>query len=227
MIVCPNCRSTNEEDARFCMTCGRSLEPGPSLRIRPEGGKTGLEEIRPPKPPARWPAFLAVAVLLVGAAGFFGWRAFGPDPCRGKFASSQFGYCLTVPAGWQASQARIGTVSVDQFSPAAASTVVLVSAVDLPTNATLSQFGSEVRQQDEAAQLTPGQPTPTTVGGLPAQQWDIDVASQTGGASYKLREIVVVKGEVGWKIQMNDSAASFQQHLSSLAEMLRTWHFAS
>ena len=42
MIVCPNCRTSNEEHARFCQTCGRSLQPGPSPRVRPEGGTSGL-----------------------------------------------------------------------------------------------------------------------------------------------------------------------------------------
>jgi hypothetical protein len=226
MIVCPNCRTSNEEHARFCQTCGRSLDPGPSPRVRPDGGTSPLAEIHPPKPPARWPAFVALVVLLVAVAGFFGYKEFGPDPCRGKFASPQFGYCLTVPAGWQADQARIGTVSVDQFTPPSASTVVLVSAVDLPSNAGLSDFASQVRQQDQQAQLTPGQPQSTTVGGLPAQQWDVTVPPASGSTSYMLREVVVVKGEVGWKIQMNDAASSFQQHLQSLAEMLRSWHFS-
>jgi hypothetical protein len=226
MIVCPNCRTSNAEHAQFCMSCGRALEPGPSLRVRPEGGHHAPTEIRPPKPPARWPGFLALAIVLVGAAGFFAWRAFAPDPCRGKFSSSQFGYCLTVPAGWQADAARVGTANVDMFAPPASSAIVLVNAIDLPSNATLSDFGSSVRQQDQQAQLTPGQPEQTTVGGLPAQQWDIEAAAQGGGATFKIREVVVVNGEVGWKISMNDSASAFQSHLASLSEMLRTWHFA-
>jgi hypothetical protein len=226
MIVCPNCRTSNEEHARFCQSCGRSLEPGPSPRVRPEGGTSGLAEIRPPKPPARWPAIVLVVGLIVFAGAYFGYQEFGPDPCRGKFASPHFGYCLTVPNGWQANPARIGTVSVDQFNPPSSSTVVLVSAVDLPSNAGLSEFASQVRQQDQQAQLTPGRPRSTVVGGLPAQQWDVTVPAATGSTSYMLREVVVVKGEVGWKIQMNDPAASFQQHLGSFAEMLRSWHFA-
>ncbi|MDP9295599.1 MAG: zinc-ribbon domain-containing protein [Actinomycetota bacterium] len=226
MIVCPNCRTSNEEHAQFCMTCGRPLDPGPSLRLRREEGPHAPTEIRPPKPPARWPAFLVLGVLLVGAAGFFGWRVFGPDPCRGKFSSSQFGYCLTIPAGWQADQARVGSASLDQFAPPASSAVVLVAAVDLPTNSGLSLFGSSVRQQDQQAGLQPGEPQATTVGGIPAQQWDISVASQSGGQTFKIREVVVVNGEVGWKISMNDSASAFQSHLASLTEMLRSWRFA-
>jgi hypothetical protein len=225
MIVCPNCRVSNEEHARFCMTCGRPLDPGPSLRVRPEGGPHAPTEIRPPKPPARWPGFLALGVLIVGAAGFFGWKVFAPDPCRGKFSSSQFGYCLTVPAGWQADAARVGTANVDMFAPSASSTVVIVAAVDLPTNSGLTSFGSSVRQQDQQGGLQPGQPESTTVGGMPAQQWDITVPSQSGAQTFKVREIVVVNGEVGWKISMNDSASAFQSHLAPLTEMLRSWRF--
>ena len=109
MIVCPNCRTANEEHARFCQTCGRSLDPGPSPRVRPEGGTSGLAEIRPPKPPARWPAIVVVVALIVFAGAFFGYKEFGPDPCRGKFASPQFGYCLTVPNGWQAKTGMMPT----------------------------------------------------------------------------------------------------------------------
>jgi hypothetical protein len=226
MIVCPNCRTANEEHARFCQSCGRSLDPGPSPRVRPEGGTSGLAEIRPPKPPARWPAIAVVVTLIVIAGAYFGYQEFGPDPCRGKFASPRFGYCLTVPNGWQANPARIGTVSVDQFNPPSASTVVLVSAVDLPSDAGLSEFASQVRQQDQQAQLTPGEPQPTAVGGLPAAQWDVTVPAASGSTGYTIREVVVVKGEVGWKIQMNDAASSFEHHLGSLTQMLRSWHFS-
>jgi uncharacterized membrane protein YvbJ len=34
MLVCPNCRNENLEEAQVCRVCGRSLEPvGMSLRM--------------------------------------------------------------------------------------------------------------------------------------------------------------------------------------------------
>jgi hypothetical protein len=226
MIVCPNCRSSNQEEARFCMNCGRTLEPGPSPRVRPDGSHQGLAEIRPPKPPARWPAFLALGAMIVFAAGFFGWQVFGPDPCRDKFASSQFGYCLAVPAGWQADPARVGTAPMDEFSPNASSTTVLIQAADLPANLALAEFSSSLRQQEEAAGYMPGEPQQTTVGGFPAQWWDTEVPAPDGSEGFKIRDVVVVKDEVGWRIQLNDATSAFDSHLPSLAQMLRSWHFA-
>jgi hypothetical protein len=57
-----------------------------------------------------------------------------------------------------------------------------------------------------------------------AQVWDITIASDAGTA-YQLREVVVVKDQVGWRITLNDVADTFDEHAAPFQEMLRSWRF--
>lgn len=119
----------------------------------------------------------------------------------------------------------VGSVAVDQFSLPLLSTTVLVEAVDLAEGTGLRQFGDFVRQRDDQAGLTPGPVSNLLMDGVEAQQWDIEVLS-AAGESFQLREVVVVVGEVGWRITLNDSAESFSANAESFHLMLRSWRFS-
>ncbi|MGQ0668106.1 MAG: hypothetical protein ACT4PO_00260 [Actinomycetota bacterium] len=228
MIVCPNCRTINEEGLETCTSCGRSLAPGPSLLgpSRRTAGEAPPLEIKAPKPVSKWRPWVLLGFVVVLAASFVVWRSAKPDPCRGtNFTSEKFGYCLTVPEGWTAGNAMVGNVAVDQFSLPLRSTTVLVEAVDLAEGTGLRQFGDFVRQRDDQAGLTPGPVSNLRLGGVEAQQWDIELTSATG-ESFQLREVVVVVGEVGWRITLNDSAESFSANAESFHRMLRSWRFS-
>lgn len=228
MIVCPSCRTINDEGVETCMNCGRSLAPGPSLMgssRRTEGERHAIEIPAPPQPSKWRPVALAAFVLLV-VAGFGAWRLLRPDPCRGtNFTSDAFGYCLMIPEGWDAGTAQVGTVSLDQFSLPTESTTVLVEAVDLADDTGLQQFGEFVRRRDGQAGLSAGPVRETLLDGIEAQQWDITHTSQTGDV-FKLREVVVVNGEVGWRITLNDSMDGFDGHVKAFQRMLDSWQFS-
>jgi hypothetical protein len=72
--------------------------------------------------------------------------------------------------------------------------------------------------------LKAGPRASTEIDGVAAQVWDITVASEAGTA-YQLREVVVVKDQVGWRITLNDLADTFDDHAAPFQEMLRSWRF--
>jgi hypothetical protein len=228
MIVCPSCRAANEEDRETCESCGRSLEPGPVTLApqRPPASAGPVLEIAPPKPPSRWRPYVIVgglALVVVAAGGFLLLR---PDPCEGtNFTSDAFGYCLTVPDGWTAEPALFGAdVTLDQFAPPTASTTVIVEAVDLEEGVGLDEWAGFVRQQDADAGLVPGPASEAIVDGVTARQWDVSATSDAG-TDYRMREVVVVRDEVGWRITLNDTEDRFDVSAASFERMLDSWRF--
>lgn len=227
MIVCPSCRTVNQEDLQFCSSCGRSLEPGPTTMLprRPEEERPEIE-IRTPKGPSKWRPVAIVGVVVFAAAAFGGYTLFRRDPCaETNFTSAAFGYCLTVPEGWTAEPARFGAdVTLDQFAPPRDSATVIVEAVDLQDGAQLAGWADFVRRKDEGAGLIPGPASEAIIDGVAAQQWDVSVASE-GGTDYQMREVVVVQNDIGWRITLNDVASSFDVSSATLERMLGSWRF--
>jgi len=227
MIVCPSCRTANQEDQQFCASCGHSLEPGPTRMLprRAEDERPPIE-IRRPKGPSKWRPIVLVSVVVFAAAALGSYSLFRRDPCEGtNFVSEAFGYCLTVPEGWAAEPARFGAdVTLDQFAPPTDSATVIVDAVDLKDGAQLEGWADFVRQKDEGAGLTPGPASEATVDGAAAQQWDVSVTSKNG-SDYRMREVVVVQNDIGWRITLNDLASSFDVSTATLEQMLESWRF--
>lgn len=228
MIVCTGCRHANQEDAQFCAKCGRSLEPVATymLSTRRAGSERPPIEFTPRKAPSKVPAAVLVGVLAAAVIGVGAWLLFQPDPCRGtNFTSDNFGYCLTVPEGWTAERARFGSnVELDQFAVPAEGVTVIVEAVDLEQGADLQGFVGLVRRRNEEAGLVPGPASDAEIDGVAAQAWDMATTSDSG-TSYQLREVVVVRDDVGWRITLNDVAESFDQHAASFQDMLVSWRF--
>jgi hypothetical protein len=228
MIVCPACRNANDEGTQFCARCGRSLEPTASYMMptrRASGERPHIED-PPHAAPSRWRALVVLGAVVLGAVGVGTWLLLRPDPCRGtNFSSANFGYCLTVPEGWTAEPARFGSsVELDQFAVPSQGATVLVEAVDLQQKDDLGGFADMVRQKDESAGLKPGPGRRTEIDGVAAQVWDITIVSDAG-TSYQMREVVVVKDQVGWRITLNDVADAFEEHAVPFDEMLRSWRF--
>ena len=227
MIVCPSCRTANQEDRQFCESCGRSLEPGPTTLLpRRSDEERPPIEIRKPKGPSKWRPVALVGIVVCAAAAYGGYTLFRRDPCEGtNFASEAFGYCLTVPEGWTAEPARFGAdVTLDQFSPPTDSATVIVDAVDLEDGAQLEGWADFVREKDEGAGLTPGPASEATIDGVAAQRWDVSVTSENG-TDYQMREVVVMRDGIGWRVTLNDLASSFDVSSATLERMLDSWRF--
>jgi len=212
VLVCPECRHANDEEAQVCANCGRTLLPAQIfLGARREGGTAPIE-IKPPKPSPPWIPWAVLAGIAGIVLGVFLVRQ-AADPCReANFTSEDFGYCLSYPEGWVAGIARIGDAQVDQFQTPDESTTVFVEAVDLASETDLQAFGEAVRQRDEDAGLTPGTVSQRSVDGESALEWDVTVEPQDG-ATYKMREVVTVVGEIGWRITLSGSEDDFDGSL--------------
>jgi hypothetical protein len=227
VVVCPSCRTINAEEATACASCGASLEPGVASLTpvrRTESERPPLE-IQQPKPPSKWRPFVILGLLLGGIAVVSGAYLLRPDPCEGaNFESENFGYCISVPEGWRASEARFGAdVVLDQFAPPTESTTVLVEAVDLESGAALEDWAATVLQKDEGIGLTPGAASEIELGGVPALQWE--VTSTDGQQSFRMREVVAVRGDVGWRIALSDLSDGFGTSAVVFQGMLETWRF--
>ena len=160
---------------------------------------------------------LAVIVVLVAVAGT--WFALRPQACDGKYSSTQFDYCLTVPQGWNASVAHIGPTDVDQFVSPPATTVVL--SIPLRSGVSLFRYATAARAQDTTKGLVAGPLTSTHVGGVNAYQWQL---SEKNGR-FQGVEVVTVHDDVGWTIQLNDDESTIGSHLDQFHSMLSSFHF--
>ena len=228
MVICPACRHVNDEEATACAQCGSSLEPGVAtlLPVRRAETERPPLEIRAPKPPSRARPYVIIGGLVVAALVAGGVFLFRPDPCRGtNFESETFGYCLLVPEGWEAGPARFGAdVTLDQFAPPTNSATVIVEAVDLESGEALEDWSARVRQRDEDAGLAPGDSSELVLDGVGALAWDVAVEPEDGQA-FRMREVVAVRGEVGWRITLSDVADAFSTSSVAFAGMLESWQF--
>jgi hypothetical protein len=226
VVICPACRQENLEESTVCSRCGRTLDPGVATFLpRSTEGERPPLEIRAPKQPSTWrvvAVFGVIGLLVAGVGVYFLVR---PNPCDGtNFTSTNFGYCVLVPQGWQAGPAHFGSdVTLDQFAPPTSATTVLVATVDLDAGARLADFSNFVRQKDESAGLTPGPESDTKVDGVPALQWDMTV--DTNGETYRMREVVVVRDDVGWRITLNDLEQGFPNSAVAFHDLLDSWQF--
>ena len=227
MVICPTCRHDNLEESTLCARCGGSLDPGMAtfLPVRRAEGERPPLELPTPKAPSKWRAVVVIGAFGVIVAGVGLYFLLRPDPCAGtNFTSTNFGYCVMVPDGWEAGPARFGSsVTLDQFAPPTAATTVIVSTVDLQSGAALDDFSSFVRQKDVDAGLKPGPASDTTLDGVGALQWDATVESE--GETYHLREVVVVHDDVGWRITLNDVDQGFASSAVAFRDMLDSWQF--
>ena len=227
MIVCPDCRTANDEASATCSSCGGSLAPGPAaLRARRAPAERPQVDVRPPAPPSRARPFVVLGGLALAAVAGIAWLVAGPNPCRGAtFTSDAFGYCVDVPSGWAQSPARFGNgATLDGFSPTDGSASILVEAVDLADATDVDAWATRVRGRDYEAGLSPGDVADTTVAGLPARTWDVTSVSGDG-TQYRTREIVVVRDGIGWRIVLNETQAGFDAAAASLDDLLASWRF--
>jgi hypothetical protein len=81
-----------------------------------------------------------------------------------------------------------------------------------------------VRTKDDDACLTPGPPRDTVVDGLGAKRWDVSVTSDSG-TDYRMREVVVVRDGIGWRLALNDTAEGFDVSAATFTHMIDPWRF--
>jgi zinc-ribbon domain len=228
MIVCPNCRNSNPEDAEFCARCGRSLEPGPTPLV------SGRREVEPEavdeldviaKPRKRWPVLVTAGVMLAVAGTAWIVVTSRPDPCDGtNFASERFGYCVTVPERWETVHASIGGIPVDEISLPTEAATIIILAVDLPQDQGLDAYAETVRERGTDAGLEPGPVRDLALDSQNAVQWDVTTNTESG-PEFVMRQVVTVRNDVGWLISLSDSAETLHEHEGAFQSILSSWRF--
>ncbi|MEX0832919.1 MAG: zinc ribbon domain-containing protein [Actinomycetota bacterium] len=233
MIKCPVCGRESPEGSKFCNICGQSLaglqpsEPAPEeSRAEVPEEQDGTEEVAaaPAKASSAIPALLGFGLIALVAIGVVVYSQLQPTTCADQFESDRFGYCVTVPQGWDAGEASVGQTPVDSFAVKEGAATVVVIAIDLAEQTSLTQFAEDARQNDEAQGLQPSGMKPLQLDGEPAQAWGITTTSPNG-QEYKLVQVVTVRNDVGWTISLSDSAEAFDSHERSFREMLASWQF--
>jgi hypothetical protein len=225
MLVCPTCRTENQEQARFCTTCGRSLEAvegSDLLRVSRPPGEGVLVDIPDPKPVNALPGILAlVGILLVGTA-VGAWYFLRPDPCDGKFSSQQFPYCLEVPQGWDGTQQTIQGTPADAFAPQAQLPVVLVIAGQTQPGVNSQSYADAQRDALESDGLFPSPVESQEVDGSDALAWEM-TTTDVDGTVLRERRVTLVRDGQAWIILMVAPQDRYRQALGQFQSMLETW----
>ena len=232
MLVCPQCRNENLEDADFCRVCGRSLEPAGAYMRRLDRREDTEPELDLPPPRAGRP-WLAVTVLVVVALGVAIWSLFAttaPDPCQGKYSSAQFPYCAEIPQGWTAGAELESAESLDRFvfgtgEPEAVADVRVEELVD-PTVQT-EQYVQQFRTSQEARGLDPTSVGSVDVGGESALTWDYLPPPPEGEPQAVVREVILVRAEGAWRITLIANEEAYEDALVALQRIFSSWEWKS
>ena len=225
MLVCPNCRSENVEDARFCQRCGRSLEPVEAPPRRKDVDLSAEDEldIAPPKPPSAWPGILTLVVLAVGLVGFGFWYSARPNPCEGKFVSRLYGYCILIPEGWSGGSIRTPVGATDLYRPESREAVVQVRSGEVAPGVTTPQYAQGFRTIQEAAGFAVGPTQAISVGEESVGvAWEISQSDPELGV-IRQREVVFVRETQGWRITLAGPAETFDEARVAFEEILASW----
>jgi hypothetical protein len=204
------------------------MDPYPSLPPPPPGGHDDVEEAAPEVPTrSAGRAIAVVAGLLIAltgvvAAGF--WWLGGPGVCDASTVeSARFGYCVAAP-GWQfTNEATQTELPYDELiKPVDASTVRIV-AIQLQTGQGLDDVVQAARDIATQDGVEIGDVVERRVAGVPAAQWDFVL--DAGQVEQQVREIVFVRGDAAWRIQLSADTAGFALRAEEFDEILRTWTF--
>jgi hypothetical protein len=182
----------------------------------------------PPEPPSesakaeRHP----VLAVLVAAAALLAMTVIGlvltrPVPCADQsFLSERYGYCVETPAGWD--EADAGSLADRFVIPGRSATVAVVaSEVDASTGTLV--YLERVRSVDESAGFNLGDAKTMTVDGEEAAYFD--AAGDAPGASFAVREVVLVRDGVAWRITFSDVRDEFDEHFAAFGTFLDSWQF--
>jgi zinc-ribbon domain len=225
MLVCPNCRNENSEDARFCQVCGRGLDPAaaPMRRQRERAEGTADLDVPPPRSASILPLILTLATIGVAVVVFSVWFGSRPNQCEGKFSSALFGYCAEIPEGWRGGSQVEVAENIDQFSPNMDEAVTWVRVREIVDPATQTQqYAQQFRTGQEARGLDPSRVEVVPLDGEQALAWEVTVPTE-GDDPLRIREVVIVREDGAWRITLAATVTSYPDARQGFEELLSTW----
>lgn len=156
------------------------------------------------------------------AAGF--WWLGGPGVCdTSTVESARFGYCVAAP-GWQLTNEAAQTeLPYDELiKPADASTVRII-AIQLQAGQGLDEVVQAARDVATQDGVEVGEVVERRVAGVPAAQWDFVLTA--GQIEQQVREIVFVRGDAAWRVQLSADTEGFAVRAEEFEDIMRTWTF--
>jgi hypothetical protein len=204
------------------------MDPYPALPPPPPGGEVEIEEVAPEGPTrSTGKAIAVVAGLLIALAGVVAagvWWLGGPGVCdRSTVESARFGYCVAAP-GWElTNEATSSTLPYDELTKPSDASTVRIMAIQLQTGQGLNDVVQAARDIASQEGVEVGEVVQRRVAGVPAAQWDFEL--DTGQVKQQVREIVFVRGDAAWRVQLQADSEGFDTRLAELEEILRTWTF--
>jgi hypothetical protein len=204
------------------------MDPYPSLPPPPPGRDAEVEEAAPEEPTrSAGKAIAIVAGLLVVlggviAAGF--WWLGGPGVCdTSTVESARFGYCVVAP-GWQfTNEATETELPYDELIKPADASTVRIMAIQLPSGQGLDEVVQAARDIATENGMEVGEVVERRVAGVAAAQWDFVLDG--GQVEQQVREIVFVRGDAAWRVQLQADSEGFDTRVAELEDILRSWTF--
>jgi hypothetical protein len=224
VLVCPNCRNENLEDAQFCHACGRGLEPV-SMGMRSQVQREDATDMDLPAPKPRRVLPLVLILVAFGAFAVAGslWYAARPNPCEGKFSSVLFAYCAEIPEGWRGGSQLAAEEPEDRFTPSEDDAVTLVRVEETVDPATQTQqYAQQFRISQEVGGLDPGRVEPVPLDGEEALGWEYSTSS-SDGETLRIREVILVRQDGAWRITLAATETAYPEARQGFEELLATW----
>jgi hypothetical protein len=108
------------------------------------------------------------------------------------------------------------------IKPSDASTVRIV-AIQLQSGQGLDDVVQAARDIVSQGGVDIGDVVERRVAGVPAAQWDFTLDS--GQVSQQVRQIVFVRGDAAWQVQLQADADGFDSTAAEFEDILRSWTF--
>ena len=205
------------------------MDQHPSLPPPPPGGQPVEEPEDAQKGPKR-SAGKAIGVVVGFLIAIVGvvvlgvtWLA-APGRCEASTVeSARFGYCVEAP-GWElTNEATQADLPYDELiKPADASTVRIV-AIQLQSGQGLDEVVQAVRDTVAEDGVEVGEVVDRRVAGVRAAQWDFVL--EGGAVEQQIREIVFVRGDAAWRVQLQADSEGFDARAAEFEDILETWIF--
>ncbi|MGH2692947.1 MAG: hypothetical protein ACRDHM_10670 [Actinomycetota bacterium] len=232
MLVCPNCRSENLEDASVCRHCGNALDAVSSPMRRLDRTEQEQEEesqldLMPARGTSAWPVVIAVLILGLGVLGWGLFAALRPNPCEGKYTSALFGYCADIPTGWAGGLRPVGDTYEDRFVEGAsgdAQTTVRVERL-VDTTVATPQYVQQFRTSQEATGFELSEIDPLILDGEQAFAWNYSVTNEGELNPVRVREVILVRPDGAWRIRLVATDEAYEEARFAFEEMLASWRW--
>ena len=204
------------------------MDPYPELPPPPPGGEPEVEDVAPEGPKrSTGKAIAVVAGLLIALAGLVAaglWWLGGPGVCgESTVESARFGYCVAAP-GWElTNEAAQANLPYDELIKPTDASTVRIMAIQLPTGQGLNDVVKAARDIASQDGVKVGEVVQRRVAGVPAAQWDFVLDG--GQVEQQVREVVFVRGDAAWRIQLQADSEGFDIRVAEFEDILRTWTF--